>query len=218
MNRIRVLIVDDQTLFRQGLRVLLSVQQDIEVVGEAQDGAEALRRIAEYTPDVVLMDVEMPVLDGVAATRRVVQEFPACQVVILTTFDNDEYVFEGLRAGALGYLLKDAPADKLIEAIRIATRGESFLQPSIASKVVSEFNRLSHIANQRQISSLTNPLTSRETEILRLIARDMSNLEIAARLFITEGTVKNHVTAILTKLDAKDRFQSVRRAQEIGIL
>lgn len=218
MNRIRVLIVDDQTLFRQGLRVLLSVQQDIEVVGEAQDGAEALRRIAEYTPDVVLMDVEMPVLDGVAATRRVVQEFPACQVVILTTFDNDEYVFEGLRAGALGYLLKDAPVDKLIEAIRIAARGESFLQPLIASKVVSEFNRLSHIANQRQISSLTNPLTSRETEILRLIARDMSNLEIAARLFITEGTVKNHVTAILTKLDAKDRFQSVRRAQEIGIL
>ena len=218
MNKIRVLIVDDQTLFRQGLRVLLSVQQDIEVVGEAQDGAEALRRIAEYTPDVVLMDVEMPVLDGVAATRRVVEEFPACQVIILTTFDNDEYVFEGLRAGALGYLLKDAPVDKLIEAIRIATRGESFLQPLIASKVVSEFNRLSHIANQRQISPLTNPLTPRETEILRLIARDMSNLEIAARLFITEGTVKNHVTAILTKLDARDRFQAVRRAQEMEII
>lgn len=218
MKTIRVLIADDQTLFRQGLRVLLSVQQDIEVVGEAQDGAQVLRKIAECAPNVVLMDIEMPVLDGVAATRRVRQEFPECQVIILTTFDHDEYVFEALRAGALGYLLKDAPADHLIDAVRIAARGESFLQPSIASKVISEFNRLSQMASHRQTSLLPNPLTPREMEILRLIVQDMSNQEIAARLFITEGTVKNHVTAILTKLDARDRFQAAQRAQEAGIV
>lgn len=217
MNPIRVLIVDDQTLFRQGLRVLLSVQQGIDVVGEARDGAEALRKIAEHAPDVILMDVEMPVLDGIMATSRVRQEFPACNVIILTTFDNDEYVFEGLRAGAVGYLLKDAPVDKLIDAIRTAARGESFLQPSIASKVISEFTRLSNITRHRPIS-LADPLTPRETEILRLIARNMSNLEIAARLFITEGTVKNHVTAILTKLDVKDRVEAARRAHELGLV
>lgn len=217
MSKIRVVIADDQTLFRQGLRTLLSVQPDIEVVGEAENGLEVLRLVATYTPNVVLMDVEMPMLDGVAATRRVRQDFPDCHVVILTTFDNDDYVFEGLRVGAVGYLLKDTPADKLIDAIRIAARGESFLQPSIAAKVVSEFSRLSEIATQIH-QPLKYPLTPRETEILRLVTQGMTNMEIANRLVITEGTVKNHVTAILNKLDVEDRTQASLRAREIGLV
>jgi DNA-binding NarL/FixJ family response regulator len=217
MSKIRVVIADDQTLFRQGLTTLLSIQPDIEVVGEAQNGIEALQLIAEHAPDVVLMDVEMPVLDGVAATRRVRQEYPACQVVILTTFDNDDYVFEGLRVGALGYLLKDAPANKLVDAIHMAARGESFLQPSIAAKVVSEFSRLSDLAAQHT-QPLTEPLTPRETEILRLIAAGMTNAEIAQRLVITEGTVKNHVTSVLSKLGVEDRLQAALRARDMGIV
>lgn len=216
MSKIRVVIADDQTLFRQGLTTLLSIQPDIEVVGEAQNGIEALQLIGEHAPDVVLMDVEMPVLDGVAATRRVRQEYPTCQVVILTTFDNDDYVFEGLRMGALGYLLKDTPANKLVDAIRMAARGESFLQPSIAAKVVSEFSRLSDLAIQHT-QPLTDPLTPRETEILRLIAQGMTNAEIAERLVITEGTVKNHVTSVLSKLGVEDRTQAALRARELGI-
>jgi DNA-binding NarL/FixJ family response regulator len=157
------------------------------------------------------------VLDGVAATRRVRQEYPSCQVVILTTFDNDDYVFEGLRVGALGYLLKDAPANKLVEAIRMAARGESFLQPSIAAKVVSEFSRLSDLAAQHT-QPLIEPLTPRETEILRLIAHGMTNAEIAERLVITEGTVKNHVTSVLSKLGVEDRLQAALRARELGIV
>lgn len=217
MNMIKVVIADDQTLFRQGLCTLLSVQTDIEVVGEASNGEEALLLIAEYAPDVVLMDVEMPILDGVATTRRIRQEYPDCQVVILTTFDNDDYVFEGLRAGALGYLLKDSPADKLVDAIRMASHGESFLQPSIATRVVSEFSRLAEIASQRK-QTLTDPLTPRETEILRLIAQGMTNIEIAQRLVITEGTVKNHITAILSKLEVEDRTQAALRGKLLGLL
>jgi DNA-binding NarL/FixJ family response regulator len=216
MSTIKVLIADDQTLFRQALRILLSVQPEIEVVAEAANGAEALRLIAQHAPQVVLMDVEMPLLDGVAATRRVRAEFPATQVVILTTFDNDDYVFEGLRAGALGYLLKDAPGARLVEAVRMAARGESFLQPSVAAKVVSEFNRLSEIA--RRAPALAEPLTPRELEILRLVAQGLTNLEIAARLYITEGTVKNHVTAVLTKLDVDDRLEAARRGRELGLV
>lgn len=216
-DKIKVIIADDQTLFRQGLRMLLSVQPDIEVVGEAENGVEALRLIALHAPHVALMDIKMPVLDGVAATRRARQEYPDCQVIILTTFDNDDYVFEGLRVGALGYLLKDAPADKLVDAIRGAAGGMSFLEPSIAAKVVSEFNRLSEIASQRR-QPLDDPLTARETEILRLIAQGMANLEIASRLVITEGTVKNHVTAILSKLGVEDRAAAAQRGLELGIV
>lgn len=214
MSSIRIVIADDQTLFRQGLRTLLSVQPDMEVVGEASNGSEALQVIAACAPHVVLMDVEMPVLDGVAATRRIRQEYPACQVVILTTFDNDEYVFEGLRMGALGYLLKDVPADKLFEAVRMAARGESFLQPSIAARVISEFTRLSEMVQRARAPSV--PLTPRETEILRLLMRGLSNPEIAAQLYITEGTVKNHITGILSKLGVEDRLQAAQRGRELG--
>ena len=217
MNPIRILIVDDQALFREGLRMLLSVRKDLEVVGEAANGREALRLAASLNPAVVLMDLQMPVLDGVAATRRLREERPECRVIVLTTFDDDEYVFEGLRAGAVGYLLKDAPSEKLVEAIRAAARGESFLQPSVAAKVVAEFARMTGKAAYRP-QSLIDPLSDRELEILRMVADGASNKEIAAALFIAEGTVKNHITNILSKLNVRDRTQAALRARDMNLL
>ena len=214
---IRVLLVDDQSLFREGLRTLLSVQPDLEVVAEAGNGEEALRQAAKTVPDVVLMDLQMPVLDGVAATRRLRAELPESKVIVLTTFDNDEYVFEGLRAGAVGYLLKDAPSEKLVEAIRAAARGESFLQPSVAAKVIAEFARLAEQAPVRP-QPLVEPLSDRELEILRLVAKGASNKEIASLLFIAEGTVKNHITNILGKLEVRDRTQAALKAKELKLI
>ena len=215
MNPIKILLVDDQPLFREGLRTLLSVHSDFEVVGEAGNGEEALRLARSLVPSVVLMDLQMPILDGVTATRRLHEELPNCRVIVLTTFDDDEMVFDGLRAGALGYLLKDAPSEKLAEAIRFAARGESFLQPSVAAKVVAEFARLTGRPN---IANLVEPLTEREVEILRLIAGGASNREIAERLFLAEGTVKNHVTNILGKLGVRDRTQAALKARESGLI
>ncbi len=214
---IRVLLVDDQALFREGLHTLLSVYPDLEVVGEAGNGEEALRQAARLRPAVVLMDLQMPVLDGAAATRRLHESQPDCRVIVLTTFDDDEYVFEGLRAGAAGYLLKDAPSAKLVEAIRAAARGESFLEPSVAAKVVAEFARLSN-RPPAPSGALVEPLSERELEILRLVAAGASNKEIAGRLSIAEGTVKNHVTNILGKLEVPGRLQAVNRARELGLL
>jgi DNA-binding NarL/FixJ family response regulator len=211
---IRVLLVDDQALFREALQTLLSVQPQIRVVGEAGDGAEALRLVEATHPDVVLMDLQMPVMDGAAATRRVRAEFPATQVIVLTTFDDDEYVFEGLRAGAIGYLLKDTSAQKLVEAILLAARGESFLQPSIAAKVLAEIARHQSLPAQ----PLDEPLTARETDILRLMAAGHNNKEIADTLVITEGTVKNHVTNILGKLGVRDRTQAALKAKEMRLI
>jgi DNA-binding NarL/FixJ family response regulator len=217
MKHIRILLVDDQALFREGLRTLLSIQPDLEVVGEAENGAEAVRAAITLRPAVVLMDMRMPVLDGVAATRRLQTELSAARVIALTTFDDDEYVFEGLRAGAVGYLLKDAPSEKLCEAIRAAARGESFLQPSVAAKVVAEFARLSE-QSKRQPASLAEPLSERELEILSRVASGASNREIAASLFIAEGTVKNHVTSILSKLGVRDRTQAALKARELRLI
>ncbi len=214
---IRILVVDDQTLFREGLRTLLSVQPDFEVVGEAANGEEALRLAATLKPQVVLMDLRMPVLDGVAATRRLRQSLPDSRVIVLTTFDDDETVFDGLRAGAAGYLLKDVPTEKLVEAIRTTARGESFLQPSVASKVLAEFSRL---ANQQPASTeaLVEPLSEREMGILRLVSAGSSNREIAGQLCITEGTVKNHITNIFSKLGVSDRTQAALKARELGLI
>jgi DNA-binding NarL/FixJ family response regulator len=216
MKRIKILLVDDQPLFREGLRTLLSVHADFEVVGEAGNGAEAIRLANSLSAAVVLMDLQMPVLDGVAATRRLHAEQPDCRVIVLTTFDDDEMVFDGLRAGAVGYLLKDAPSEKLAEAIRVAARGETFLQPSVAAKVVAEFARLT---NRKLSPPVTlESLSGRELEILRLIAKGASNREIADALFLAEGTVKNYVTNILSKLEVRDRTQAALKAKEIDLI
>jgi len=217
VTAVRVLLVDDQTLFRAGLRTLLSTRAELEVVGEAGDGREALDVARETRPDVVLMDLKMPVLDGVAATRKLRVQLPACRVVALTTFEDDELVFEALRAGAVGYLLKDAPLDRLVEATLAAARGESVLQPSVASKVIAELSRLAAAPAAAASPSALDKLSEREREVLRLIARGASNKEIAGALYVTEGTVKNHVTSILAKLEVADRTQAALRARELGL-
>ncbi len=214
---IGILLVDDQSLFREGLRTLLSVQPGFEVVGEAGNGEEALRLAVTLQPNVILMDLRMPVMDGVTATVRLRETLPQCKVIVLTTFDDDEYVFDGLRAGAVGYLLKDVSSEKLFEAIRTAYRGEYFLQPSITTKVMAEFSRLSRLA-PGTLDPLAEALSPRETEILRLVATGASNREIAETLVIAEGTVKNHLTNILGKLAAKDRMQAVLKAKEYGLI
>lgn len=217
---IRVMLVDDQALFREGLRTLLSIRPDLEVVGEAENGREAVELAAQLHPDVILMDLRMPVLNGVAATRQLQQEQPDSKVIVLTTFDDDEYIFDGLRAGAVGYLLKDVSSDKLVEAIRAAARGESFLEPSIAAKVVAEFTRLSGSSRPSSPPEqpLVEPLSERELEILSVLAEGASNREIAQKLYITEGTVKNHVTNILGKLGVRDRTQAALKARELGLV
>lgn len=221
---IRVLLVDDQALFREGLNTLLSVHADIDVVGEASNGEESLLQATALQPDVVLMDLRMPLLDGAAATRRLRASHPHIQVIVLTTFDDDEHIFEGLRAGAVGYLLKDVPSQKLVEAIRTAARGESFLHPSVATRLVAEFNRLTDIRPFPQqhlsasLSPLVEPLSERELEILQHLAQGASNREIANALYITEGTVKNHITNILGKLGVRDRTQAALKARELGLL
>jgi DNA-binding NarL/FixJ family response regulator len=215
---IRVLLVDDQALFREGLETLLSVHSDIQVVGQASNGREALKVAAQVQPDVVLMDVRMPVLDGVRATRLLKEAQPQCRVIVLTTFDDDEYIFDALRTGAVGYLLKDVPSARLVEAIRATARGESILQPSVAAKVIAEFTRVSSLVPAAQMEQLVEPLSERELEILALIARGASNKEIAGQLFIAEGTVKNHVTHILGKLGVRDRTQAALKARELGLL
>ncbi|MCD4673655.1 MAG: response regulator transcription factor [Anaerolineaceae bacterium] len=217
IKKIKILLADDQALFREGLHTLLSVQTGFEVIGEASNGEEALRLVAQNRPDVVLMDMRMPVMNGAVATRRLKESFPDCRVIALTTFDDDEYVFEALRAGAVGYLLKDVSSEKLFEAIRTAARGDYFLQPSITAKVVSEFARLA--PNKKgNASPLEDPLSTRELEVLKLVATGANNKEIAATLIIAEGTVKNHLTSILSKLQARDRMQAAIKAKERGII
>jgi DNA-binding NarL/FixJ family response regulator len=217
MTPIRILIVDDQALFREGLHTLLSVQSAFEVIGEAGNGEEAIQMALMNQPNVILMDLRMPVMDGVIATRRLHNLMPQCRVIVLTTFDDDESVFDGLRAGAVGYLLKDVASTRLFEAIQAAARGESFLQPSITAKVIAEFSRM---ANQVPFhpQALIEPLSERELEVLRQIATGASNREIAAIFVIAEGTVKNHVTNILRKLEVQDRAQAVLKARDLGII
>ncbi len=215
MRPIRVVLVDDQSLFREGIRVILSMFDDIRVVAEAEDGVEALHVCAAASPDVVIMDMKMPKLDGVAPIRRLRAILPSCRVVALTTFDDDAYVLEGLRAGACGYLLKDASGERLVEAIRAAARGESVLQPSVATKVLAELGRGTPRVAARADSA---GLSTRESEVLRLVARGLSNKQIASTLFLAEGTVKNHLSNIFVKLEVDDRTRAALLAHELGLL
>jgi DNA-binding NarL/FixJ family response regulator len=217
VSAVRVLVVDDQALFREALVTLLGARSGVEVVGEAGDGQQALERAATLQPDVVLMDLHMPVLDGIAATRRLRVEQPGVRVLALTTFDDDEDVFAALRAGALGYLLKDVSSDLLVEAVLSAARGESVLQPSVAAKVVARFAQLDDAPRTRP-QPLVVPLSDRELDVLRLVADGRSNREIATALFLAEGTVKNHVTNVLGKLGARDRTQAALRARALDLL
>jgi DNA-binding NarL/FixJ family response regulator len=218
MNEISVLLVDDQALFREGLRAVLSVQPGVRVVAEAANGRDAVADVGRYAPQVVLMDLRMPVMDGVEATRKIRETSPHSQVIVLTTFDDDEQVFDALRAGALGYLLKDAPPSRLVEAIAAAARGESFLQPSIAAKVLAEFNRLSPRRPLTEIATAIEKLSGRELDVLRQLAEGKSNKEIAAALDLAEGTVKNHLSNVFGKLGVLDRTQAALLAREKGLI
>ena len=220
---IRIVLVDDQTLIRQGIQTLLELEPDLKVVGVAGNGREALAVVERSQPDVVLMDVRMPELDGVAATRQLVAANPGLGVIILTTFDDDEYIFEGLKAGARGYLLKDISSDEMAAAIRTVAAGQALIQPSIARKVVAEFGRLASRPAEAPppkgaTPALESPLTERELEVLHGLAAGLSNREIADKLVITEGTVKNHVSNLLGKLDVRDRTQAVLKAQSLRLL
>jgi DNA-binding NarL/FixJ family response regulator len=212
------MIVDDQPLIRAGLRMVLEVDPELEIVGEAADGLEAVEVARRLQPDVVLMDVRMPKLDGLEATRRLLEGDDPPRVLVLTTSDLDEYVYEALRAGASGFMLKDTPPDQLVSAIRVVATGDSLLSPTITKRVIEEYIR-------RPPSSLATPpsprlaeLTARELEVLGFLARGMSNAEIAGELFVTETTVKSHVARILMKLDLRDRVQAVVFAYESGIV
>jgi len=212
---IRILLVDDQRLMRDGLRTLLELEDDIDVVGEAGDGQAALEAYAQLRPDLVLMDIRMPVMNGVEATRRLMAREPEARVIILTTFDDDASVFDGLRAGARGYLLKDLSGAELAEAIRTVMAGGALIEPSVARKVFAEFARLAPAAKP---ADLPEPLSERELGILRLVADGLSNKEIALKLSLAEGTVKNYVTNVLAKIDARDRTQAALKARELGLL
>lgn len=218
MKKLRLLLVDDQAMFREGLRLILGQQKDFEIVGEAGDGLAALESARRINPDVVLMDLRMPNLGGVEATRRIRAEAPSVKVIVLTTFEEDEEVFAALRAGAAGFLLKDSPSDSLCEAIRLAARGETWLQPSVAAKLVAEFGRLAPRLQPSQTGALLEQLSPRELEVLRCLAAGMSNKEIGRKLTLTEGTVKNHMSQVLGKLQVLDRTQAALRARELGLL
>lgn len=219
---IRILLVDDQTLLRRGLAGLLNRNADMQVVGEAENGEEAIRLVESLDPDVILMDVRMPVMDGVAATRELVKQGARAGVIILTTFDDDQYIYEGIAAGARGYLLKDAEYDELSQAIRVVAKGEALLQPQVTLRVLKEFGRLAGQAPtkpaKQQQAIISEPLTDREQEVLQLLASGASNQDIASKLYIGLGTVKHHVRAIFSKLGARDRVQAILIAQELGLV
>ena len=210
-----VLIADDQALVRVGLRKILEVEPDTAVVGEAGDGEAAIREARRLRPDVVLMDIRMPVLDGIEATRRIVASQPAAKVLILTTFGLDGYVFEALRAGASGFMLKDAPPEEIAAAVRVVAGGDALLAPAVTRSVVEEFAR--HQPAPTRPTALAD-LTARETEVLELLARGLSNAEICERLVVSEATTKTHVARVLQKLGLRDRIQAVIYAYEAGVV
>jgi DNA-binding NarL/FixJ family response regulator len=212
----RVVIADDQALVRGGFRMILDAKEDMEVVGEAGDGAEAVALTERECPDVVLMDVRMPHMDGIEATRRIVESGSPARVVVLTTFDADEYVFAALRAGASGFMLKDVRPPDLVEAIRIVARGDALLAPSVTRRLLDRF--AGTLPDGAPPSPYLEELTEREREVLRFVALALSNAEIAARLHLTEATVKTHVSSVLRKLGLRDRVQAVVFAYDVGLV
>jgi DNA-binding NarL/FixJ family response regulator len=210
---IRVLVADDQSMVRAGFRMLLSGEPDIEVVAEASNGLEAVDKAARFDPTVVLMDIRMPELDGLEATRRILAADKDARILVLTTFDLDEYVYEALRAGASGFVLKDDPPEQLIDAIRTVAAGDALLSPTITKRVIKQFTRIPRPEPPKELDELTD----REREILRLIAGGLSNAEIGQELYISETTVKTHVTHILQKLNLRDRVQAVVLAYQTGV-
>jgi len=210
---IRVLVADDQSMVRAGFRMLLAEEPDIEVVAEASNGLEAVDKAARFGPAVVLMDIRMPELDGLQATRRILAANDAARILILTTFDLDEYVYEALRAGASGFVLKDDPPEQLIAAIRTVAAGDALLSPTITKRVIKQFTRIPRLEPPKEL----HELTAREQEILRLIASGLSNAEIAQELYISDTTVKTHITHILQKLNLRDRVQAVVLAYQTGL-
>ena len=212
---IKVLIADDQELVRTGFRVILEAEGDIEVVAEAQDGHEAIRQSALAKPDVILMDIRMPELDGLAATEEILRQQDPPTIVVLTTFDQNEYIYRALRAGAAGFLLKDAPSSRLVAAVRAAATGDSLIEPSITRRLVERFAEPVAVPG---VPRRLTQLTERELEVLRALARGLSNAEIAAEMVVAETTVKTHVARILTKLGVRDRVQAVVAAYETGFV
>jgi DNA-binding NarL/FixJ family response regulator len=210
---IRVLVADDQSMVRAGFRMLLGEEPDIEVVAEACNGLEAIDKAARFRPTVVLMDIRMPELDGLEATRRILATDDAARILILTTFDLDEYVYEALRAGASGFVLKDDPPEQLLAAIRIVAGGDALLSPAITKRVIKQFTRIPQAAPPKQLDDLTE----RELDVFRLITRGLSNAEIGQELYISDTTVKTHITHIFQKLDLRDRVQAVVLAHETGL-
>ena len=213
---IRVLLADDQALVRGGFRMILEAKDDLEVVGEAEDGAQAAELAEQHRPDVVLMDVRMPVLDGIEATRRIVASGNSARIIVLTTFDADEYVFAALRAGASGFLLKDVRPADLVEAIRIVARGDALLAPTVTRRLLDRFAM--DLPDTDSAPPDLGELTERELEVLRLVALALSNAEIAAQLVVSEATVKTHVSAVLRKLQLRDRVQAVVLAYDVGLV
>jgi DNA-binding NarL/FixJ family response regulator len=210
---IRVLVADDEELVRTGLRLILDTETDIEVVGEASNGRQVVEMSTALQPDVVLLDIRMPEMDGLEATRLLLGGGSTSKVVVLTTFDLDQYVYDALQAGASGFLLKDAPAHQLVDAVRAAAAGDALLAPSVTRRLITEFAR----RGPRVAPSTVQALTERELEVLRLLARGLSNAEIAVELFIAEGTVKTHVARLLSKLGVRDRVQAVVLAYQSGL-
>jgi DNA-binding NarL/FixJ family response regulator len=215
---VRVLLVDDQALIRAGFRMILNAEEDIEVVGECADGTQAIDSVKRLKPDVVLMDIRMPEMDGIEATRRITQSNgdPPIRVLMLTTFDLDEYVYDALRAGASGFLLKDVPADQLVDGIRLVAGGEALLAPSVTRRLIEEFSKGPR--SRQEKPAALEELTPRELEVFTLIARGMSNQEIAEELVVSETTVKTHVARVLMKLGVRDRVQAVVLAYESGLV
>ena len=210
---IRVLIADDQSMVRAGFRMLLAREQEIEVVAEASNGLEAVDQAARFQPTVILMDIRMPGLDGLQATRRILTADDTARILILTTFDFDQYVYEALRAGASGFLLKDDPPEQLLAAIRIVARGDALLSPAVTKRVIKQFARIRQSPPPRELDELTE----RELDVFRLITRGLSNAEISRELYISDTTVKTHITHILQKLNLRDRVQAVVLAYETGL-